>query len=180
MEDLHKNFQPGDVGLSRYNRIIIPKCFSFIKEGKAATIQGADFGKMLKSQVAGFRATSIEDFYTRLDGWYEKQCKYSEDTPSESVSERYGCLKFLADNSDTVEKIATTIDGIFSDKTREDTYMFSTGHKSKGLEWNRVHILDANNFINKKEGITAEQAQQEQNLMYIAVTRAKNYLNFAS
>jgi len=180
MKDLHNNFMPGDVGISRYNRIIIPECFKFIKKGKPATIQGADFGKMLKSQITGFRATSIEDFYARLNSWYDKQCKYSEECVSDATTERFECLKYLADNSDTVEDIARTIDTIFSDVTNKSTYMFSTGHRSKGLEWDRVHILDSSNFICRREGITAEQAQQELNLMYIAQTRARHYLNFVS
>lgn len=180
MKDLHKHLQPGDVGISRYNRVIIPECFKLIRSGKPATIQGADFGKMLKSQISGFKATSMDDFYTRLNSWYDKQCKYSEECVSDATTERFACLKFLADNSDTVEDIARTIEGIFSDKTHADTYMFSTGHRSKGLEWDRVHILDSSNFICRREGITAEQAQQELNIMYIAQTRARHFLNFVS
>jgi superfamily I DNA/RNA helicase len=178
MKDLNKNLRPGDVGISRYNAVIIQHCFAAIRNGQAATIQGQDFGKLLKSQVSNFKATSIEEFYSKLSSWYEKQCKYSDDNPSEAVNERFACLKYLADNSDTVEKISDTIDGIFVDKTSDDTITFSTGHKSKGLEWDRVHILESDNFISKRPGISSEQAKQELNLMYIAITRARHYLNF--
>jgi superfamily I DNA/RNA helicase len=180
MKDLLKNFKAGDVGISRYNRVIISRCFAFIKEGKPSTIQGADFGKMLKSTVAGFKATSIEDFYSRLDAWYDKQNKFSENGVSEAVEDRFECLKFLADHSDTVEGIAKTIDGIFKDSSAEDMYKFSTGHKSKGLEWDRVHILDYSNFISKNPETPECQKRQEENIMYIAQTRARHYLNMAS
>lgn len=105
MKELGKFIKPGDVGISRYNAVIIAQAFRFIRQGIAATIQGADFGKMLKSQISGFKATSIDDFYTRLSAWHEKQCKYSDNNPSEAVTERFECLKFLADNSETVEGI---------------------------------------------------------------------------
>jgi superfamily I DNA/RNA helicase len=178
MKDLSKIIKPGDVGISRYNAVIIAQAFRFIRQGVAATIQGADFGKMLKSQISGFKATSIEEFYARLGAWHDKQCKYSDNNPSEAVTERFECLKFLADNSDTVEGIASFIDSVFVDKTSKDTITFSTAHRAKGLEWNRVHVLDSDNFIAKGPNVGAEQAKQELNLMYIAITRARHFLNF--
>ncbi len=178
MKDLGKIIKPGDVGISRYNAVIIAQAFRFIRQGIAATIQGADFGKMLKSQISGFKATSIEEFYSKLGAWHDKQCKYSDNNPSEAVTERFECLKFLADNSDTVEGIASFIDSVFVDKTAKDTITFSTAHRAKGLEWDRVHILDSDNFICRDPRISAEQAKQELNLMYIAITRARHYLNF--
>ncbi|MRT52195.1 ATP-dependent helicase, partial [Xylella fastidiosa subsp. multiplex] len=52
----------------------------------------------------------------------------------------------------------------------------STAHKSKGLQWPRVMILDYNKFkiITKKS--TKDQIQQEYNLDYGAGTRAEHEL----
>lgn len=177
MEDLKDIFLPGDVGIARYNRIIISQCFRFIRDGKPATIQGADFGSILKAQVESLKATSIPEFYEKLDMWYDRQCEFYENEPSDAIVDRFECLRFLADNSPTVEKIADTISNIFKDETRDSMYLFSTGHKSKGLEWDRVHILDAGNFKAKKENMNSEQLKQEENLFYIAKTRARHYLN---
>ena len=49
---------------------------------------------------------------------------------------------------------------------REPDYIFTTAHKSKGLEWDRVLVLD--DFNNEHES--------EVNILYVAVTRAKKSL----
>ena len=57
-------------------------------------------------------------------------------------------------------------------------YILTTGHKSKGLEWDKVQIL--NDFVNLKEEIRdngeAIVKQEELNLLYVAITRSKNKL----
>lgn len=57
--------------------------------------------------------------------------------------------------------------------------ILSTGHKSKGLEWNNVEIID--DFLNIKQELEEREqiaiAKEELNLLYVAVTRAKNSLN---
>ena len=64
---------------------------------------------------------------------------------------------------------------------KEADFILTTGHKSKGLEWECVEIMD--DFIdlkdiasNKKETIVAKE---ELNLLYVAITRATQtlYLN---
>ncbi|WP_194145629.1 ATP-binding domain-containing protein, partial [Helicobacter apodemus] len=65
--------------------------------------------------------------------------------------------------------------------SKEADFILTTGHKSKGLEWECVEIMD--DFIdlkdiasNKKETIVAKE---ELNLLYVAITRATQtlYLN---
>ncbi|HIH2205546.1 TPA: 3'-5' exonuclease, partial [Campylobacter coli] len=50
---------------------------------------------------------------------------------------------------------------------------------SKGLEWNNVKIID--DFLNIKQELEEREqitiAKEELNLLYVAVTRAKNSLN---
>ncbi|MCW1678140.1 ATP-binding domain-containing protein [Campylobacter jejuni] len=57
--------------------------------------------------------------------------------------------------------------------------ILSTGHKSKGLEWNNIEIID--DFLNIKQELEEREqitiAKEELNLLYMAVTRAKNSLN---
>ena len=181
MNDLNKYMQPGDVGIARLNKVIISRCFNFIKQGKPATIQGKDFGNMLKGMVKAFKATDLESFYEKLDKWLDKQSKYARDQqPSDAIVDRFECLKYLADHSDTLEQVSDRIDTIFSDANDSNTYKFSTGHKAKGLEWDRVHILDCSNFRMKNPETPPDIQKQEDNIFYIAITRAKKFLNFAS
>lgn len=53
--------------------------------------------------------------------------------------------------------------------------IFSTAHKSKGMEWDTVALLD--DFIPTLLSAKAtEEQQEERNLLYVAVTRAKRNL----
>lgn len=175
-----KTFKPGDVAIGRFNRIIIGNCFRFIRDNKPATIQGKDFGNMLKNMIKSFRATSIQDFYARLETWYERQAEIAErnnQDVSDAVADRYECLKFLASSCNTVEEVDARIDKIFTDTNDDKMYKFSTAHKSKGLEWDNVYILDNDKFRNTNPKLPDHQKIQEWNLQYIAYTRARHNLN---
>jgi len=179
-DEFMKLFRDGDCALSRFNRVIIPMCFKLIKDGRKATVQGRDFGTMLKTMVTGFKATSIEEFYDSIDRWKERQLeKTKSDSQADAVEDKFECLKYFADNSDTVEQIADTIDKIFSDKETEGLKL-STAHKSKGLEWDRVFILDSNNFMQTHPNDKEWNKQQLKNLMYVAQTRGKQSLTYVS
>lgn len=65
-------------------------------------------------------------------------------------------------------------------KDPRKTITLTTAHKSKGLEWDRVFILDPNQFDpNSPKNVTQEQKQQEKNAKYVAFTRAKKSLYVA-
>ena len=177
-ELFEQRFQYGDVALSRFNKVIIPVCFRLIKSGKKATIQGRDFGTMLKNMVRDFKATTIEEFYAQIDRWQERQLKFAKsESATDAVNDRYECMKFFADNSDTVEDIVKRIDAIFSDEQGEG-YKLSTCHKAKGLEFKNVFILDSSNFMKTHPTMKAWEIQQLRNLYYVAMTRAKKQLSF--
>ena len=60
---------------------------------------------------------------------------------------------------------------------KQADYVFSTAHKSKGLEWKTVILLD--DFVEIPGVLTNERLQigeDEKNLLYVAITRAKNNL----
>lgn len=178
MDDFERIFQYGDCALSRLNRVIIPICFRLIKKGLKATIAGRDFGAMLKNMVRDFKCTSIEEFYSAIERWQERQLKYAKsDQATEAINDRYDCLKFFADNSDTVEQIITRIDKIFDDSQGEG-FKLSTSHRSKGMEWDNVYILDSTNFMKTHPNMQSWEVQQLRNLYYVSITRAKKKLGF--
>ena len=46
-------------------------------------------------------------------------------------------------------------------------------HKAKGLEWDRVFILDQGKYMPSRWAIMDWQKEQEKNLIYVAYTRPK-------
>ena len=79
------------------------------------------------------------------------------------------------DSDYTMEDLYQRVLKIFSETPEEDTITLCTIHKSKGLEADYVYIL--NEFlIPSPFSKSAEQRQQENNLKYVARTRAKKGL----
>lgn len=165
-------FQPGDCAIARFNKIIIPNVFKLLRQGKKATIQGADFGKQIVKIVKSVSAQAMDDFNTKLSKMEERDLGKCQTEFGRSVIEdKYATIAYFADNSKTVNEMITLIESLFSDKSISP-YIFSTAHKSKGLEWPNVFILDHKGF-RAPQAKQAWQVECERRLEYVAKTRAK-------
>jgi len=90
--------------------------------------------------------------------------------------EKYKKLaQHLSEEYETVDSLINKIKSLFIDK--KNAIMLCTIHKSKGLESEVVYILQEN-LIPSKFAKSIEQRRQENNLKYVARTRAKNELYF--
>jgi len=69
------------------------------------------------------------------------------------------------------------IKGLFTDDENESIIQFMTAHRSKGLEFARVFIIGTEKFPHPKAK-SDQQQRQEQNIMYVAITRAISDLYF--
>jgi superfamily I DNA/RNA helicase len=73
-----------------------------------------------------------------------------------------------------VEALCTEINALFDDSA--GFVSLSTIHRAKGLESERVFVLEANTLPLSWSGQRPDQAEQERNLLYVALTRAKQDL----
>ncbi|MDO4556094.1 MAG: ATP-dependent helicase [Lachnospiraceae bacterium] len=63
-------------------------------------------------------------------------------------------------------------------KKASDSVVFTTMHSAKGLEYEVVFLIDANEgIIPHKKALKEADLEEERRLFYVAVTRAKNYLH---
>jgi superfamily I DNA/RNA helicase len=88
-------------------------------------------------------------------------------------------LGYIAGDTEmSADSIKKVLDNIFFDKPPvEACIMLSTVHKAKGLEAERVFIIRPD-LMPFPYAETAEELQQERNLIYVAVTRAKKELYY--
>ena len=87
-------------------------------------------------------------------------------------------LKALSDDCNTASELVSKIKNTFSDETQNGISL-STIHKAKGLESDNVHILSWSLFKTNTKHMTKEwEINQEKNLQYVALTRAKKTLHF--
>ena len=73
-------------------------------------------------------------------------------------------------SSSSSYKLIDYIDEILSTKPSKDAVRITSVHKAKGLEADNVFVLNQGKVC---QGAGSEQAQQERNLSYISLTRAK-------
>lgn len=177
--------QPGDAILCRNNKPIIAMAFNLLRRQVRCTVLGRDIGKNLVNQVKKIQkrlgTEDLQEWRKELDAWTNNEQelarrKYQE-AKAGTLEDRRETLHIFADNcgGNTVAHLIKTIEGMFSDTKAPIT--LSTIHKAKGLEWPRVFFLDPH-LLPAKFATTVEQKVQENNLIYVGVTRALEELHY--
>ena len=86
--------------------------------------------------------------------------------------------KIVEEYKDRIPDILKTIRKRCRYAEKLTDYVFTTTHKAKGLEWKTVILL--NDFTEVTNGImskrSADDEDDEKNILYVAMTRAKEYL----
>lgn len=175
-------FQPDDFVLCRNVAPLVKLAFALIAAGKPVGILGKDIGKNIASLIEKLKAKDLGDLLTKLMQWEKEEiARLQERDPEASgeyIIERADSVRTFINSSgaDDVKGVLESIDRLFSDKV-EGAVRLSTIHKSKGLEAERVIILDRH-LMPSKYAVKPWQVEQENNLFYVAVTRSINYLGY--
>lgn len=179
----------GDMIICRVSAPLVALCMKFVKEGIKAYVKGNDTGKSL---INVLRSTgeetvdgAIEKMKESLDELVNKICKLSgydeEEAKNTSIynsqKDRIEALSALCEGCDKVEEVIQKITKTFSDENGVGICL-STIHKAKGLENDRVFILNEDKMYPVWAMKNKVQAEQERNLEYVAITRPKKYLGY--
>ena len=93
---------------------------------------------------------------------------------------RVGILSAIGERTDSpkalLERLAELQTLILNKEDSDAKFILSTIHSSKGLEYDRVFLLDVLDGILPKEGDDVDEAE-ERRLFYVGMTRAKDQLN---
>lgn len=186
LSKLNEAVSVGDAVLSRTNAPLVPVCLSLIRQGVPARIEGKDIGKALAGIIRKLNAKSVPDFLKKLANWakrrstrIEAQGARNKETKLQEVADQKDTLVALAEGCVSVNEIIGRCTKMFEDTVNPDGTMSkapavvcSSVHKAKGLEWNNVYIIAKTLYCNgARKGI-----REEENIHYVAVTRAKQTL----
>lgn len=185
--------QTGDIVLSRVNKNLITLFFTLLKDKKKSYIKGKDIGENLIRMITKSSAKNMKEFDKYVVDEVKKmklkletkmgriidETTFFASSDYQHFNEKIECIKtlfqFYEKDIKSFQELSDKISNIFMDEG--DGIMLSTVHKAKGLENDRVFILDAYmfpaTFAQKKS-----EKEQEQNLYYVAITRAKKELIF--
>jgi superfamily I DNA/RNA helicase len=172
--------EAGDAILSRVNAPLMPLCLALLRKGVPAMIEGRDVGKQLAGIVSKFRARSVPHLFQKLAAWRGRmQARFSKLSPAEAeqklalVEDQADTIKAIAEGAASVQEVLERLESMFKDSEREGPMVvLSSVHKAKGLEWDRVFML--RDTFKRRPGV------EEENIHYVAVTRAKRELYLAS
>lgn len=183
-----KNAQAGDMILSRVTSELVKCCMKYIRAGIPAYVKGQDIGVGLKSLIKRSKQNEIGDFFEFLqDELYKIQAniarRFNVSMEEAKDNNRYiafqdkiNTLQVIASDCEDTGAMMNKIDILFKDSSKG--ICFSTIHKSKGLEADNVFIIALNKWPLQKAMKNPIQAEQERNLQYVSITRAKKCLYF--
>ena len=179
----------GDMVLCRNTAPLVKLCLSFIASGRKAYVKGSDIGKNLIGIIDKSKTDNLEDFTKYLTKEYGKILEQiarkekglsdqgiKEHPKARLFAEKMIILTTIANSKNEIrstQDIKKEIENIFKDE--EGGVCFSTIHKSKGLEADNVHIIEPG-LMPSKYAKKDWQKVQEENLRYVAYTRAKKHL----
>jgi hypothetical protein len=204
MDQMLEQIGPEDFMLSRINAPMIAVAMSLIRAGKRTRVQGNELGKGLKALAVRLakEAGSVEDWLDALGRWEMEEVRRAEERDmqrrADFVRDQAETLRVVADGITSVSEVSTRLSQLFDVNPNLPGFIVcSSVHRAKGLEAERVFVLrdtldlpvpcDCGHRHQGKEAcpkgcgctkyrVNAVAQQEEKNLTYVAVTRAKQEL----
>lgn len=177
VEELESKAAAGDMVLSRTNAPLVSLAFRWIANGRRATIQGRDIGSGLaawiKSSNAGTGFGSVVRLMRAIREWRQAEVARLDalERDTQAVEDRAACLEALCKGREDVAEVLQRIETLFADGASGGILLSST-HRAKGLEAPRVWIL--------RDTYCVRPGVEEENLLYVAITRSKGELIYVS
>jgi len=168
--------KPGDFILSRKNAPLIKNCLALLVNGTPAAIQGRDIGKNLTRLIDKSKAKTVPALVTWIGQWAEKEIRRitakRPDADVQPIVDTAACIEALTEGESSVSSVKARVEALFSDTDERGRVTLSTTHKAKGLERDRAWIL--------VDTYRPSAGEEEANLYYVAITRAKSALFMVS
>lgn len=189
-----------DLALCRVKKDLVENCLACIRAGKPAIVRGREIGRgitTLLDDVVAKHPAPVAELYRSIQEYADNKVskllkkKNSEQAISDFMDnvDTLSALVggFLEDEKNqyaSIDELKTYIAAKFADDDTEQTnadrvkpIVFSTIHKAKGLEYDRVFILSPE-LLPHPLSKGGWQEKQERNIIYVAITRAKKALYF--
>ena len=153
--------------ICRNNAPLFTCAIRLLKNGRYPQIVGNDIGKYLIKVLKKFGPASLSQrqAFIELDKWTAE--KKAKTRSPEKVMDQAACLRIFLEQGSTLGSALAYAEHLFNS---QGPIMLMTGHKSKGLEFDNVFLLDRD-LIRVDEG-------QEKNLLYVIQTRSKSTLTY--
>src|ERR671932_1215998 len=180
--ELFDHVRPGDLVICRKTAPLVEWCISLLASKIPARVRGRELvtdlttlARKLARRIPWHRFPEAVGAYEVAE--VERMVREEVDVEQIlAVQDRCAVLRvcFHSFGARTVEALCAEINALFDDSA--GFVSLSTIHRAKGLESERVFVLEANTLPLSWSGQRPDQAEQERNLLYVALTRAKQDL----
>ena len=162
------DIDPDSAVLCRNNAPLFALGFAFLASGRPVNFHGKDLGWAIEKEITSIAGKGTNIFKTELVAGIEaKIARLPEDLRERLLDILEVIQAIPGEDTDSVrENLSALLSAPSGDVT------LASIHGAKGLEWDKVYFLDRWR-IPSKYAKTDEARQQEFNLAYVGVTRAK-------
>lgn len=171
----------GDMVICRTNAPLVAPAFAVIRAGKKAIIRGKDIGKNIVAFIERFDTDDITELEVMMQEYtqkeYQRLLDKGKELQAEEVMDRMETVIEVARECRSVRELITKLIMLFDDEN--EGVVFSSVHRAKGLEADNVFILRPDLLPHPKAKQDWE-LEQEQNTLYVALTRSKDTLTFVN
>jgi superfamily I DNA/RNA helicase len=177
-DDLVKNAKAGDFIVSRLNAPNMTLAMHLLSNNIRCNIRGKDLGGYFKYFIKRSKSKNLAEFQDFVTEWQDNQIQLLTERKKkpadlqariENIQDRGACMLELANGCQSLSEMLNKINALFTDADEKNLIILGTTHKLKGLERDTVWLLHST----FKPGKDVE----EDNLFYVAATRAKRTLN---
>lgn len=190
LQDLAKLVTQNDAIICRNTKPLVDLAYSLIRQSIACKVEGRAIGDgLIKLATRWKTVKTVGELDARLDQWVENETTKAKakgnDSRLQVIEDQAQTLQVFimqCDDSDPIATLVAKINDLFADTEYLDHAILtlSTIHKAKGREWGRVFALGMNTYSPSKYAKQEWELQQEDNLCYVQVTRAKSHLTLVS
>jgi hypothetical protein len=163
--------------ICRNNAPLFRNILKYIRARKPCEVR-SNFIDSFQGFIRGFKCKSTSELIPKLEAWFEKETAAANAKgfagKAFGIKDKYETAVLLAKEFGTVEALLDAVKRLSLGATGP---IFSTIHKAKGLESNSVYLLRPD-LIPAFYAVSKEQRQQEDNLLYVAITRSQNELTY--
>jgi superfamily I DNA/RNA helicase len=165
------DLKPGDAIICRNNAPLFSLAIKLIEHDQLPRIAGRDIGaplvKLMKKLGKAQMLTPAA--LDALASWEEKELKRARDGARGSIRDKAQVIRIMLSRTKTLGDAIAYLEHLLQRDGRID---LMTGHKSKGLEFDRVWFLD--------QHLCNLDHEQDANIKYVIETRAKKELHYVS
>ncbi len=184
LKEIAEQVRPGDLVICRKNAPVVSLTYRLVLAGVPALMRGREIGRGLIQFIRRLRPASVPNLIDKIEDHREKESrrlsrKKASESQYDALNDRCDCLGQLAAQVTSLDELERFITERFDDNVKPgEAVVLSSVHRAKGLEAERVFILDAANLFLVRRGDKPWVVTQSRNLVYIACTRSKKELTF--